>query len=433
MDEFFLQFLWRHRLFDATELKTTAGIPVEVISPGFQNTDAGPDFFNARLKIGDTIWAGNVEVHWRSGDWNKHRHHQDSAYDNVILHLVKEDTGAVQNSKGVFIENVCLPYSSVLEDNYRKLQQATSWIPCADAIHQVPQITLQLWYHALVVERLQHKTSEIVFRLEQNKNDWNETFYQFLARNFGFKVNALPFEMLAKAVPLAVLGKHKNDLFQLEALLFGSAGLLNQELVGDDYFLALRREFSFLYKKYALKPVEGHLWKFLRLRPFNFPTVRIAQFAQLIHQSNALFSQLIEMESLNEVKKLFQIEPSDYWNTHYKFNKQSRELSKNFGTSSFHNLVINTIVPFLFVYGDYYKQQHLKDLAFDFLERIPAEANSIVANWRQLGISAATAYDSQALIELKNSYCNAKKCLNCPVGMKLIKRIIPENDEPVDK
>ncbi|WP_163716535.1 DUF2851 family protein [Mangrovibacterium lignilyticum] len=431
MNEFFLQFLWKHRLFDSDSLITSSGLPIQVLSPGFQNSDAGPDFFNARLKIGDTTWAGNVEIHLRASDWKKHKHEQDAAYDNVILHVVKEDDELIRNSKGESVECTCLSYPEELESNYENLLRSNSWIPCAKSIHRVPPITLQIWYHALMVERLEQKTGEIVMRLEQNKNDWNETFYQFLARNFGFKTNSLPFELLAKALPLSVLAKHKNDLFQLEALLFGTSGLLNEELVGDDYFIALRREFSFLYKKYKLKPLEGHLWKFLRLRPVNFPTVRIAQFAQLIHQSSALFSHLIEMGKLADIKQLFQLEASDYWQTHYKFNKESKKQLKHLGDSSFHNLVINTLVPFLFVYGDYHQKQNLKDLALAYMEQIPAEQNSILTNWGELGISARSAFDSQALIQLKNSYCNAKKCLNCPVGMKLINQSSQDKHESV--
>ncbi|RKD92748.1 uncharacterized protein DUF2851 [Mangrovibacterium diazotrophicum] len=433
MNEFFLQFLWKHRLFNEDPFQTSSGQPIKVISPGFQNTDAGPDFFNARLKIGETTWAGNVEIHWRSSDWIKHKHEKDGAYDNVILHVVKEDDTAIQNSKGEHIECACLNYDEILEHNYLKLQKSTSWIPCADSIHRVPSITLQIWYHALMVERLQQKTAEITERLQQNNNDWNETFYQFLARNFGFKTNAVPFELLAKVLPLSILGKHKNDLFQLEALLYGTAGLLNEELVGDDYFLALRQEFSFLYKKYKLKPIEGHLWKFLRLRPVNFPTVRIAQFAMLVHQSTALFSHIIETEKLSDVKKLFQIEASSYWESHFKFNKLSKKQAKHLGDSAFFNLVINTLVPFLFVYGEYHKKQPLKDLALNYLEQIPAETNSIIANWAGLGIAARSAFDTQALIQLKNNYCNAKKCLNCPVGMKLIHHSNHEKHEPVDE
>jgi len=429
MNEFFLQFLWKHRLFDPDSLQTREGQPVTVLSPGFQNTHAGPDFFNARLKIGETIWAGNVEIHWRSSDWCRHKHDKDGAYDNVILHVVKEDDEPVQNSKGERVEGACLKYDEGLEENYLSLLKSNNWVSCAKSIHRVPAITLQIWYHTLMVERLEQKTAEIVKRLEQNRNDWNETFYQVLARNFGFKINALPFELLANALPLSILGKHKNDLFQIEALLFGTAGLLNEELVGDDYFLALRKEFSFLYKKYKLKPMEGHLWKFLRLRPVNFPTIRIAQFAMLIHQSSALFSQIIETDKLADIKALFRIEVSAYWRTHFRFNKESKKQSKHLGDTAFFNLVINTLVPFLFVYGEYHQKQNLKDLAISYMEQIPAEKNSIITNWTNLGISARSAFESQALIQLKNAYCNAKKCLNCPVGVKLIHQSSHEKHE----
>jgi hypothetical protein len=271
-----------------------------------------------------------------------------------------------------------------------------------------------------MVERLQQKTEGIIQHLKQNNNDWNETFYQFLARNFGFKTNAAPFELLSRALPLNILAKHKNNLFQLEALLFGTAGLLNEQLLGDDYFLALRKEFGFLYKKYNLKPIESHLWKFLRLRPVNFPTVRLAQFAALIHQSSALFSTLVGEEDLGNIQKLFNVQASEYWDIHYRFNKTSAKKKKKLGTSAFQNIIINTVVPFLFVYGDHHNQQHLKDKALDFLEKTPAEKNSILTNWKKLGVSVRSAFDSQALIQLKNSYCTPKRCLNCHLGTKLI-------------
>ncbi len=430
MNENFLQFLWKYRLFISEQMTTSSGLPVDVVAPGFHNSDAGPDFFNARIRIGDTIWAGNVEIHQRASDWYRHQHENDSAYDNVVLHVVGLDDQVVLNSKGQAVECLQLNYPAVLKENYERLLKSSNWIPCADSFHQVNPISLQMWFHALAVERLEDKTVEVVERLKQNKNDWNETFYQFLARNFGFKTNAVPFELLARAVPLSIMGKHKNNLFQLEALLFGTAGLLNEELVGDDYFLSLRKEFSFLYKKYRLKPLEGHLWKFLRLRPMNFPTVRIAQFAQLIHQSSALFSHLIELEKLTEVKKLFQIDPSAYWTTHYKFNRESKKLPKHLGESSFANLVINTLVPFLFVYGNYHQKKELKELAIAWLEQLPPENNSILENWKKLGVSAKSSFESQALIQLKNRYCTVRKCLNCPVGLKLINCQIQDHHEP---
>lgn len=420
MNESFLQFVWKHGLFDSRNLRTDDGQRVKILSRGIINQDAGPDFFNARIQIGKTVWAGNVEIHLRASEWTRHQHHLDAAYDNVILHVVGQDDQQVLNSKGRRIPGMVLRYENCLEENYQELLETNGWIACQDHFHQVGLLSLRIWFHGLMVERLQQKTAEIVERLEQNNHDWNETFYQFLARNFGFKTNALPFELLARSIPLHIAEKHKDSLFQLEALFFGTAGLLNEELVGDDYFLSLKKEFSFLYNKYRLKPVTAHLWKFLRLRPMNFPTIRIAQFACLLHQATALFSHLVEMKDLGRVKNLFALQPSGYWTTHYQFSKPSSECPKHLGASAFNNIVINTLVPFLFVYGDYYCKQELKDLALDFMEKLPAEENSIIEHWERLGVQARSAFDSQALIQLKNKYCNSRKCLDCQVGMKLV-------------
>ena len=425
MNETFLHFIWQHRLFETTDFKTTDNQPISVINPGQLNTDAGPDFFNARIKIGETTWAGNVEIHQKASDWFKHNHEKDAAYDNVILHVVLNYDKQITNSKSEIVPSAVLNYPEYLEENYRELILSKEWIACKDWFPEDELMEMRLWFHSLMIERLQQKTEEITNRLQQNKNDWNETFYQVLAKNFGFKTNALPFEMLARAVPLNILGKHKSDLFQIEALLFGSAGLLNEELLGDDYFIALRKEYSFLYNKYKLKPIEGHLWKFLRLRPVNFPSIRIAQFAQLIHQSTALFSRLIEHEKLSEIEKLFAVSASTYWNKHYRFNKPSVNRKKQLGISAIHNIIINTIVPFLFVYGDQQNKHHLKDRALDFLEGIKAEKNSIISNWINIGVEPRSAFESQALIQLKNCYCKDKKCLNCHLGTKLVKRKTP--------
>lgn len=420
MNESFLQFVWKQGLFDSRNLRTGDGRRVKILSRGIINQDAGPDFFNARIQIGKTIWAGNVEIHQRGSEWTRHQHNLDAAYDNVILHVVAQDDRPVLNSKGQSVPGMALHYDSYLERNYSELMKANGWIACQNQFHQVGLLSLQIWFHGLMVERLQQKTAEIIQRLEQNNNDWNETFYQFLARNFGFKTNALPFELLARSLPLHIAEKHKDSLFQLEALFFGTAGLLNEELVGDDYFLSLKKEFSFLYNKYGLKPVAAHLWKFLRLRPVNFPTVRIAQFVRLFHQSASLFSKLIEMRDLSDIKSLYTVQPSDYWISHYRFNKHSPESPKHLGMDAFNNIVINTFVPFLFVYGEYYMKQELKDLAIDFLEKVPAEKNSIVVHWEELGIPVRSAFDSQALIQLKNNYCNLRKCLDCQVGTRLV-------------
>ncbi len=421
MPEDFLQYIWENRLFESTELKTHFGEKLEIIDQGKHNTDSGPDFFNARIKLGDTIWAGNIEIHQKASDWQKHQHQHDKAYDNVILHVVETMDVEVSRSNGEIIPALVMKYPQKLADNYRQLLEAKTWIPCQEQFHKVDPVLLQLGFNRLMIERLENKTEEIIARLDQNNNDWNETFYQMLARMFGFKVNALPFELLARSLPIGILGKHRNNLFQLEALLFGNAGLLNNQLLGDDYFLQLREEYSFLYKKYQLKAIESHLWKFLRLRPVNFPTIRIAQLAALIHGSDTLFSKMIETDNLDSLLQIFRVKASAYWDSHYNFNKDtSRTNVKELGEASAQILIINVVIPFLFVYGEKQNKHALKNRALDFLEQLPAEDNSIVDKWTELGVKARNAFETQALLQLKNNYCVAKKCLNCHIGAKLL-------------
>jgi len=314
---------------------------------------------------------------------------------------------------------ICFP--SAILDNYEKLLKSERWIACEDEINKVDPFILRFWFSALMIERLQSKTTEILAILEQNKNNWNETFYHLLARNFGMKTNAIPFELLAKSLPLNILSKHKNDLFQIEALLFGQAGLLNETLLGDDYFLSLRNEYSYLYKKYGLSGIESHLWKFMRLRPINFPTIRIAQLAKLIHHSSALFSRILETEDPKELQKLFDVSASEYWDIHYRFNKTSEEnRKKTLGETVFNNLIINTIAPLLFVYGDQHLDQAMKDRALLLLEKTAPESNQIIRKWNELGIDSRSAFETQALLQLKNTYCTNKKCLNCQLGAKIV-------------
>ncbi|MFV0268083.1 MAG: DUF2851 family protein [Draconibacterium sp.] len=421
MPEEFLQYVWENRLFDSGALKTSTGEPIEIIHPGRKNTDSGPDFFNARIKLGDTVWAGNIEIHVKASDWNKHLHQNDKAYDNVVLHVVETFDTEIARTNGETIPTLILTYPDYLRNNYQSLLDAKTWIACENRFHRIDPILLQLGFNRLMIGRLESKTEAILARLEQNNNDWNETFYQVLARSFGFKVNAVPFELLARSLPASLLTRHKNNQFQLEALLFGNSGLLNHQLLGDDYYLKLREEYSFLYKKYELRAIESHLWKFLRLRPVNFPPVRISQLAALFHRSEALFSNIIEPESLSELYSLFRVRASEYWDTHYNFNKPSKsKQAKELGETSIQILIINVVIPFLFVYGEKQNKNHLKNRALEFLEQLPAEANSVVAKWAQLGINARSAFESQALLQLKSQYCEAKKCLNCQVGVKLV-------------
>ncbi|MDX9881127.1 MAG: DUF2851 family protein [Prolixibacteraceae bacterium] len=421
MKEDFLHFIWKHRLFSKTNLKTVSGEKLEIISTGTHNFDSGPDFFNAKIRIGNTLWAGNVEIHTRASDWYQHRHNEDEAYNNVILHVVETSDREVAVN-GKVLPCLILNYSEKLKENYLLLLQSEQWVACQDRFHLIDPFEVKFWSGALLSERLLLKTGDIKALLQQNQNDWNETFYQLLARNFGMKTNALPFEMLAKATPLHILAKHKNDLFQIEALLFGQSGLLNEELIGDDYFLKLREEYSFLYKKYKLNPVDAHLWKFMRLRPVNFPTVRISQFARLVCKSTALFSRIIETESIRMLEQFFDVESSEYWTSHYRFNKESKKIPKKLGSSAFQNIVINTIAPVLFIYGEMNGKYELKDRSLYFLDELPPEKNSITEGWEQMGIRAKSAFESQALLQLRNGYCRNKKCLDCRLGLKIIGR-----------
>ncbi|HDR50472.1 MAG TPA: DUF2851 family protein [Mariniphaga anaerophila] len=420
--EEFLHFIWENRLFFSDNLRTVSGEPLEIRNTGRRNTDSGPDFFNAKIKIGDTLWAGNIEIHKKASDWEKHNHTGDKAYENVVLHVVEQADRQITRGNGSEIATMELDWPEQYTRNYQKLLDSRTWIACQDQFHRIDPVILQLGFNRLMIERLEDKTGEVNLRLEQNQNNWNETFYQMLARMFGFKVNAAPFEMLAKSIPMHILAKHKNSAGQLEALLFGASGLLHEELFGDEYFSGLKKEFDFLQKKYNLKPVEPHLWKFMRLRPGNFPTIRISQLAALIHRSKGLFSKILETEKAEELKALFRVKASDYWNIHYRFNKPSpRKQAKELGENSINTLIINVVVPFLFVYGEKQNQHHLKNRALEFLEQLPSESNSIIEKWRSLGVSARSAFETQALLQLKNKHCQNKKCLACPIGNKLIK------------
>ncbi|HPR33637.1 MAG TPA: DUF2851 family protein, partial [Prolixibacteraceae bacterium] len=365
MSEELLQYVWQHFLYDQGNLLSTCGQSLEIFNPGQKNTDAGPDFFNALIRIGATLWAGNVEVHLKSSDWYGHKHHLDAAYNNVILHVVLENDRDVVLPDGqalpVFIPRI----RAEILDRYRLLVHEKTWPACHASLPNVDVVFTISTLDSVLVDRLKEKTMFLTDRLSKNKSNWNETFYQMLARNFGFHVNALPFDMLARSLPLSVLSRHKGSLFQIEALLFGQSGLLNEVLLGDDYFLALREEYSFLAKKYSLKGIECHVWKFLRLRPANFPTVRIAQFAALIHQSQGLLAKITEQNNVESLKAFFDLTASDYWDTHYQFNRSSGNLPKTMGEESKNNVLINTVVPFLYLFGERNNRQELKHLAIE--------------------------------------------------------------------
>lgn len=419
ISEYFLQYLWKYKFYKQEDLQTVCGEKIKVIRTGEHNQNAGADFLNAQIKINENLWAGNVEIHINSSDWIKHKHSENKDYDNVILHVVLNNDAEIQRNNKQIIPTLVLEIPKNIEENYIKLISKKKEIACSDNIKNVDEFIFHTWQNRLLIERLEEKSQRILQNLNYNKNSWTETFYQQLAYNFGFKLNSLPFELLAKSLSTTILAKHKNNLFQIEAMLFGQAGFLEKP-EGDEYYLSLKKEYNFLKNKFDLKPIENHLWKFLRLRPVNFPTIRIAQFAVLIHKSSSLFSRILEIDKISDLEKLFDISTSEYWKTHYNFNKESKKRIKNFGKISFHNLIINTIVPFCFVYGKIRGKNEIQNKALEWLEQTPAENNSIIKKWNSINIKTPSAFVSQALLQLFNNYCKKNNCLNCVIGNKIV-------------
>jgi Protein of unknown function (DUF2851) len=422
MREDFLHYLWRFKRFDTTSLLTTDKESVEIIEFGEYNTNAGPDFLNARLRIGDTIWAGNVEMHLRSSEWLAHKHDHNIAYDTVILHVVMEEDAVIYRSNGEKIP--CLQLRPHIKEQllgtYQSLLHNAHWIPCQHHFYTVSEMTKNAWLTRLLIERLAEKSQIWEIQLIQNQYNWEETFYQALARNFGVKVNDLPFELLAKSLPLITLGKHKDQIFQVEALLFGQAGLLHEDFE-DDFPKKLKKEYLYLRQKFQLEPLNASIWKFSKLRPGNFPTIRLAQFARLVHQSVHLFSKILEAKDSKTLQELFKIELSDYWETHYVFDKTSKKSHKTLGKDTVNLLIINTIAPFLFLYGKIKNEETYKDRAIELLEQIPLEKNTIIEGWQKLGLTPDSAAQTQSLIQLKNKYCNEQRCMNCAIGIAIMK------------
>lgn len=419
MKEDFLHYLWNQGLYANQTLLTSTGETVSVMSAGEHNTNAGPDFLNAKIKISDTLWAGNVEIHVKASDWYKHKHYENPAYDNVILHVVAQADTITKRQNDTVIPTLEISVSEQMHQQYLFLMNSKDWVACESFIKQVDDFTILQWKESLMVQRLAEKSTVIQTRFEQNNQNWEETFYQTLAYNFGFKVNAVTFEMLAQSLPLKYLAKHKDDIQLLEALLFGQSGLI-PENNADTYCNQLKQDYKHLKAKFSLHPLSHTLWKFMRMRPGNFPTIRIAQFAQLIFKSSALLSKILEIKTTNEIFRLFNIGISDYWLTHYTFTSEAAKKEKHFGKFAVQNVLINTVAPFLFFYGSYHRNAEFTQRALDFLQQIPAEKNKITKHWSTLGLHADSAFDSQALIQLKNTYCNHRKCLNCRIGNQVI-------------
>ena len=437
-----LHYVWKHRLFPLKPLTTTDGLSVEVIDPGLANRNAGPDFFNAKIKLDGVIWVGNVEIHLRSSDWKRHRHHEDPAYDSVILHVASDIDEPILRSNGEAIPQMELHYPPFLLEHYEELIKSDHYPACYKIISSLPKILLHSWMNTLQTERFEQKTQQIQQRLDRCNGDWESALFITLARNFGFGTNNDAFELWAQSVPLYAVNKHRDDLFQIEAIFFGQAGLLEetsqekphpnatgeeqlktaQKTCNDEYFLHLQKEYAYLRHKFELKPSLNYRWKLLRLRPANFPHIRLAQLASLYHKSEGLLSLLMEAESIDSTRKLLKTNTSNYWKTHYTFGESSPSLTKSLSNSSIDLLIINTVVPFLYAYGKHKANPQLMARASYFLEELKPENNYITRMWKECGLGATHAGDSQALIQLKKNYCDLKKCLQCRIGFEYFKK-----------
>lgn len=421
-NEFLLHYVWKYRLFDQSNLVTTDGQTVEVIDPGLHNTNAGADFFNSKIKIDDKMWAGNVEIHLASEDWYKHRHHLDKSYNSTILHVAEAVSGEIINERGVKVPQLKLTIPDKVKSSAEYLLQSVSSIPCKNELPEVDKKIVKSWLSVLTIERLERKTNDIYTHLSRFNNSWDQTFYVLLSRNYGFGLNSDEFERLALSLQFNIIQKHSNNLFQVEALLFGQAGMLESDRILDEYYLSLQREYQFLRHKYQLKPLDEFLFKRLRIRPGSFPQVRIAQLAALFVQSGRLFSSVLEIEDYKQLRLYFQSSVSEYWKNHYSFGKESKSGQKFLGDSSLDTILINTVVPILFAYGKKNDLERYCDRALTFLDSIKPERNSIVSEFKEAGVTPVNASETQALIQLKKEYCDMRKCLYCKIGYQILSK-----------
>ena len=413
-----LHHIWQHCLFSSQGLKTNDGQLLEIVRAGELNTDSGPDFRNSRIKVDGTEWAGNVEIHIRSSDWLRHKHQHDSAYANIILHVVFEND--LDESVGSFptLELKSLVSDQVLK-RYENLNNSSDNLPCGKQFLDVPKLIRNAWFDSLLIGRVQRKSEWINGLVDECKGDLEQAFMVVLFRAFGMKVNTEPFEQLAKQTSWKMLAKHQDNLFQLEAILFGNAGFLKNPK--DDYSQQLRKEFAFLQHKYKLKPMDEKLWKFMRLRPANFPTIRISQLASLFQKTGAFYAWFSNQPEKVQFQNLL-VSPSEYWETHYNFGTESTKKSKRIGTTMAQNILINAVAPFLFVSAHREAKPELQDRALTILQELPAEKNIKVNVFTKQGLKVENAAESQALIELKTNFCDHKKCLICSIGANVLKR-----------
>lgn len=426
MNESFLHYIWQHQYFGRENLKTSEGDVIQIFKQGFYNNNAGPDFSEAKIKIDSIEWAGSVEIHIKSSDYLQHNHQHDRAYDNVVLHVVWLDDKPLLRSDGTPMPTLELKnrVSDGLLKEYSKLINSSFQIPCSKSFSRIDDLVKVSMIEQAAVQRLQMKSSFIRELYAQNNGDWEETFYQVLAKNFGFKVNAEPFLSLAKALPVRSIRKNSNSQLKTEALLFGMAGFLDAPK-GDEYYLSLKKEFEFLVHKYELAENKLHKaqWRFLRLRPANFPTIRLAELAALLNRSTQMFADVLSSEDAASLRKMFSVEPSSYWVDHYSFGKKSKSAHGSLGEESIENILINTVAPMLAAFAYEKGDEIFFERALSLLQQLKPESNAITRAWNALGLKAKSAFDSQGLIEQMNSFCKKRNCLNCSVGASLLKPV----------
>lgn len=418
-----MQYVWKHRLWRSEDMATNTGKKVRVVDPGLLNTDAGPDFFNAKIEIDGHMWVGNVEMHYRATDWKRHHHDSDKAYDSVILHVVAKDDAPVRRTNGELIPQLVLEVSPQFNADYASLVGATIEVPCATKIKQVPHLTIVEWVEGLAFERLHGKVERIHQLLDSFNGSWEDVCYVTLARNFGFGINNDAFERLARRTPLRLLGKHSDSVLQIEALLFGQAGMLDAQKPGmDSYYNQLCTEYAFLSNKFQLTPMEKESWKLFRIRPQNFPYRRIAMLAQFIEGGFRMMNRILEAEGEKEMRALFEVELSGYWTKHYTFGKPNERATATLSRNSIDIILINTVAPLLYAYGELTGNYEMTDKAIKLLEDLRAESNSIVSHFVAYGIDCPDALTSQALVQLKREYCDARKCIYCKIGHHLLSK-----------
>jgi len=421
--EDFLHYLWKLKKFDLTNLTTTEKEVVEINDFGFYNTDSGPDFFNAKIKIGSTLWVGNVEMHVNSSDWMKHGHQNDKAYNNVILHVVYNNDIKIETESGISIPTLVLKDRIFKFDlkNYKLLRYNKNWIPCEKLLSTVSQISKVSALEKALSNRLINKAVKLEEIFEKKGNDWNEAFYIFLARYFGMKVNADAFEMLADSLPLKIISREKDSLFKIEALLYGQAGMLEDTFHGE-YPNNMKAEYLHLKNKYNLSPIPISIWKYSKLRPLNFPTIRLSQLARVLYINEHLFGNVIQIIKLDDLKDILITKVSSYWINHYVFDKESTKSIKKLGSNALNVLIINTVIPLFFLYGTLNNDDDFKQKSISLLLEMGSESNSIINKWKNLGFNVNSAYDSQALLELKVNFCDKHRCLFCPIGHEILNK-----------